>query len=159
MTRLTNKILAYRELQNFNFDDCIDWAIEMIAAGKETPSILILAGLSKPAHSFETEQYLLAALKEWQLKIPERPEALFNYCGSLIEKIASGEAVKCNLSELYKTGHTELDDTTIFDFFLLYWAWGDLEYDDQYQDYWPDADINNIESITIATAKQWLLEN
>ena len=45
---LTSRILAYKELKDFNIDQAVDWAIEMLYLGYETPSILILAGISKP---------------------------------------------------------------------------------------------------------------
>src|SRR6188768_4047904 len=91
---LTNKILAYRELKNFDFNDAIDWAIEMLLLDYETPSLLILAGLSKPVYSFETENYLLSSLKELNLQIPERHEAILNYCKDFIREISASENVK-----------------------------------------------------------------
>ena len=53
----------------------------------------------------------------------------------------------------------ELWQKNIFDFYLLYWAWGDLDYGSEYQSYWPDAVKENIESIVISTADKWVKEN
>lgn len=52
---LTSKMLAYQYLKDFNIDQVIDWAIEMLQKGYETPSLLILAGISKPTNFFEAE--------------------------------------------------------------------------------------------------------
>jgi hypothetical protein len=38
----------------------------------------------------------------------------------------------------------------------LYWAWGDLDYENEQQSYWPGATADNIESIVKETAEQWL---
>jgi hypothetical protein len=47
---LTNEVIAYQEIPDFNMDDCIDWAIEMIGLGFDNENIIMLAGLSKPAN-------------------------------------------------------------------------------------------------------------
>ena len=39
-------MLAYQHLKDF--DQSIDWTVEMLSIGYETSSLLILAGISKP---------------------------------------------------------------------------------------------------------------
>ena len=152
---LTNKILAYKYLQDFNIDESIDWAVDMLSLGYETPSLLILAGLSKPTNFFEAENYLLGSLKELKIELPERHEAIIGYCRDFIEKISKSENVKENLYQLYKIAKTTADDKLIFDFYLLYWAWDDLDSGQSYQHYWDGATEANIEQITIDTARKW----
>ncbi|WP_316787706.1 hypothetical protein [Pedobacter frigoris] len=150
--------MAYRELQDFNSDQIVDWAIEMLALGHETPSILILAGISKPTNFFETEKYLLDALRELGMLIPERHEAILGYCKYFIEQISKAISVRYNLNKLYKIAQTTLDDNVVFDFYLFYWAWSDLDYGETYQDYVPEATKYNIETLLINKAKEWLKE-
>jgi hypothetical protein len=158
-SELTSQILAYKELTDFDINISIDWALDMLKLGHDTPSLLILAGLSKPTNFFETEAYLISALKELDIQIPERDEAIYQYCKSFINKIALSENVKNNLHQLYRLAKTQPDDKRIFDFYLLYWAWGDLDYNPTYQHYWEGATLNNIESIVTDLAKKWIASN
>lgn len=153
---LTDKILAYKYLSDFTMDEAVDWAVEMLVKGYETPSLLILSGISKPAYIFEVETYLLNSLSELNIEFPERHKAILNYCKHFIKDIADSKNVKANLYQLYKVANTNDDDKSIFDFYLLYWAWSDLDYGNTYQHYWPEAIKENIESIVINVAQKWL---
>ena len=83
--------------------------------------------------------------------------AIFQYCKYLIEKIADEENVKGNLYQLYKIAGTIDDDKRIFDFYLLYWAWSDLDYGLEYQHYWDGATPKNIEQVVIEQVKKYLI--
>ena len=156
VSNLTNKILAYKELEDFKMDNSIDWAVEMLQLGYETPSLLILAGISKPTNFFESEKYLIDTINELNLKIPERKEAIFLYCKDIITQIAARENIRKNLYQLYKIAQTINDDKRIFDFYLLYWAWGDFDYGQEYSHYWEDATSSNIEQVIVDHAQKWL---
>ena|SRR2546425_13177268 len=156
---LTNKILAYKEIPDFNMDESVDWAIDMISLGYDTPSLLILAGLSKPTNFFETENYLLETLKELSVELPVKEIALRNYYRYFITLIADSVDVKENLYQLYKIAGTQPENKAIFDFYLLYWAWDDFDSGNTYTHYWQDATAESIEKLTIAKAKEWLKEN
>jgi hypothetical protein len=153
---LTSKILAYKELQDFDINEAIDWAVDMLTLGYETPSLSILSGLTKPTNFFEAEDYLIGSIKELDFIIPEREEAIFRYCKSCIDKIANRENVKSNLYQLYKVARTEHDDNLLLNFYLLFWAWDDLDSGQEYQHYWEGATLNNIEQIVIAESKKYL---
>ncbi|MBB6501110.1 hypothetical protein [Pedobacter cryoconitis] len=153
---LTSKMLAYKQLQDFNADQVVDWAVEMLTLGHETPSVLILAGISKPTSLSETERYLIGAFKELGIVLPEKNEAIFGYCKYLIGQISRSILVKTNLYKLYKIAVTTDDNDFIFDFYLFYWAWDDLDYGLAYQSYVPEATIDNIEALVISNAREWL---
>ena len=152
---LTSKILAYKELPDFDMNEAIDWAVDMLTLGYETPSLLILSGLTTPTNFFEAENYLIGSIKELGFIIPERKEAILQYCKSFIEKIVNREDVKGNLYQLYRVARI-VDDNHLLDFYLLYWAWGDLDYGLEYPHYWDGATPNNIEQIVIEQAKKYL---
>jgi len=156
---LTSKMLAYRYLKDFDIDQSIDWAVDMLSLGYETPSLLILAGISKPANFFEAEKYLLSSFDELGFALPEEHEAIVRYCRTFIEKIAKSIDVKRNLKALHTTGLAFDYEKPIFDFYLLYWAWGDLDYGETYQDYVPEATKDNIEKIVTNKAIVWLQDN
>jgi hypothetical protein len=153
---LTNKMIAYPVITNFNSDECIDWAIEMINLGYENENILILAGLSKPANYFETIKYLNSALSELNLQPKSGEEGIVSYGHYLISLISSGRSVRQSLGEITDISIGTENSNILFDFRLLYWAWGDLDYNKDYQHYWEGANINNIEQIAIEVARQWL---
>jgi len=156
---LTGKMLAYRYLKDFDIDQSIDWAVEMLSLGYETPSLLILAGISKPANFFETEKYLLSSFNELVIMLPEEYEAIVGYCRTFIEKMAESIDVKSNLKALYSTGLAFDYEKPIFDFYLLYWAWGELDYGETYQYYVPEATKGNIEGLVTNKAITWLQNN
>lgn len=105
-SELTSKILAYQHLKDFNIDHTVDWSIEMLSLGYETPSLLILAGISKPTNFFESERFLLASLNELGILLPEKRNAIAGYCRTFIVKMAKSMNVKDNLKALYSTGLT-----------------------------------------------------
>jgi hypothetical protein len=156
---LTYKVVTYSDLTNINGDDCVDWAIEMLQLGHETPSLLILAGLTKPTNQFEVRGYLKRTLSELTLDEKTGDDATLSYSSYYLIKISKGQEVKRNLGMVYEFCLERNYDKIIYDFYLLYWAWDDLDYGNENQEYWPAADKNNIEQIVIERAKKWVLEN
>lgn len=140
-------------------DECLDWAVEMISLGYDSPSLYILASLSKPTNYFETIEYLKATFDELDLSFKRGVEGVVSYSSYFIEQISKGINVKENLKIVYKFCQEKDYEKPIYDFYLLYWAWDDLDYGNEYQSYWPDATKSNIEHITISTALNWVKEN
>lgn len=156
LSSLTHKIVSYPVIANFNTDDCVDWAIEMISLGYESENILILAGLSKPPDYFEAIKYLNAALSELNLQSKSGNDGIVSYGHYLVSLISAGSSVRQSLAEITDISIDTDCRNILFDFRLLNWAWGDLEYGNPYQHYWEGADINNIEQIAIDVARKWL---
>ena len=99
---LTYKVVAFSEVPSYNTDECIDWALEMVFLGHDTPSLLTLAGLSKPTNYFQTVDYLKQALNELKLEILQGDKAILSYCSYYIQKISQCENIRQNLKEVYK---------------------------------------------------------
>jgi len=156
---LTYKVVAFSEIPDFNTNECIDWAFEMVSLGYDTPSLLILAGLNKPSNYFQTIEYFNKTLAELKLKAKSGKEAILSYSIYLIKKIALGEEIKDNLAELYRFCSSKDYEDPIYDFKLLYWAWDDLNYKNEQQSYWPGATLDNIDILIKKTAEQWLRKN
>jgi hypothetical protein len=154
---LTYKVSSYSEVPNFSTDDCVDWAVEMVVNGYESYSLLILSSLSKPTNYFEAIDYLKKSFNELSLDFRTGELGKFSYCFYLIKMMASGNNVQLNLRALHKImGVDELNDDLINDFRYLEWAWGDLNYGNIYQDYWPEANKQNIQDIVVSKAKEWI---
>ena len=48
----------------------------------------------------------------------------------------------------------------VYDFYLLYWAWDQLDYDDEnFNHYRESANRSNIEQIVIKVAQKWIDKN
>ncbi len=156
---LTYKIVAFTEVPYFNTDECVDWAMEMITLGYENESILILASLTKPTNYFEAIEYLRASLKETGLTVKTGIEGTLCYSQYYITQLAKGINTRKNLSSVCNYCRTIDYESSIYDFYLLYWAWDDLDYGNTYQAYWPEANSMNIEEIVIGLAQKWLTEN
>lgn len=39
ISELTYKVISYSEISNFNTDDCVDWATEMLELGYESENL------------------------------------------------------------------------------------------------------------------------
>ncbi len=155
---LTKKVIAFSEIPDFNMDECIDWAIEMYSLGYDTPSLLKLASLDKPTNYFETVEYLKNALSELNLEIKTGEEGILSYSSYFIIQISQGIKVKENLRTVYLFCQEKDYEKLLYDFYLLYWAWSDLDYGNAHQDYWPNANKENIESVVKSVAYNWLKE-
>jgi hypothetical protein len=137
-------------------DDCIEWAYDMLECGFDTPNLLMLAAVNKPASYFDMEPYMLNAFKELGLSIVDDEEkGLYGIIYYYANKIAKGEDVKSNLSGIYHYGVGNYGDF-VMDFLYLYYAWGDFDYGEKFSHYLNDVTPDNIEAMTIRNANNWL---
>ncbi|MGB8190680.1 MAG: hypothetical protein WCF67_02120 [Chitinophagaceae bacterium] len=155
---LTYKIIAFHEFPAAKADEYIDWALEMVFNGHESPALFMLAGLSRTTNLFEATEHLQQSLKELNLKPKWGRKAFFSYCSYFIKKMAQSEDVRNNLRIVHQVCSGD-NFKLAHELYLLYWAWGDLEAGIYPQQYWPDANIQSIESIVVSEAKKWLQKN
>ena len=156
---LTYKMVAFSEVPNFAPDECIDWAQEMLALGYDTPNLLMLAGMNQPGNYFEAIAYMKNAMTELGIPILNGNVACQSYASYFIKRIANSVNVMQNLSSLYDFSLTSGFEDDIFDFRLLLYAWEHLETSDEPQWDWIEATKENIESLVVARAQKWLLDN
>lgn len=156
---LTYKVVAFAEIPDYDTDECVDWAMEMIFLGHETHSLLTLAGINKPTNYFEIAEYLPKVLESLKLKQMMGENAVLSYCSYYISKIAASENIRLNLAHVYKFCQATDYDRLVYDFYLLHWAWDDFDYGQEYTYYWENASKDNIESITVEIANKWIAKN
>jgi hypothetical protein len=156
ISKLTTKVISFSEVPNFDTDDCVDWALEMIFLGYDSPNLFILAGLQKPTNYFESIDYLKKALKELGIEILNGDKAVLSYASYFINKIAEGEDIRQNLKKVYQYCQSRDYEKLVYDFYLLYWAWDDFDYGQEYTPYWEEANPLNIENIVVNVAKKWV---
>ncbi|MEB0263303.1 MULTISPECIES: hypothetical protein [unclassified Mucilaginibacter] len=132
----------------------------MLAIGYDSENILMLAGLGKPTNYFETIKLLNNALAELGLQLKTGEDAIISYSSYYISNIANGIAVRSNLNSIDSLCMGLGYPTPIYDFYLFWWAWSDLDYDpDAYPTYWDGASIDNIDQLLIDYAKAWIENN
>lgn len=136
--------------------DCVNWAIEALGAGKDTPHLRMLAGLAEPLNPFEVRTYTELAFTELALPLPQGEEAVTQYAKSLVDEILNNPAyVRANLGELAKLCQQNEYQPNLYAFYLLRWALHDLDAADV-QHYWEGATQENIEAIVLQRCKDFL---
>jgi len=68
----------------------VDWAVQELVRGKDSPNLRILAGLSGDDRS-EVMLYLERALQELKVKWPEHRSCLLQYCRRVARRIVAGK--------------------------------------------------------------------
>lgn len=159
ISELTYKVVAFSFVANFAWEDCIDWAYEMLLLGHDTPNLTILASISKPSEQSEIQLYLEGALNELGIGQVKEQAAIISYCYYYIRKVAGGEGIEMILGILSDFYDDNCLEVLVQDFWLLHWAWEDLNYGLDHQYYWPGATRDNLEHIAIETARNWLKEH
>ncbi|EKV03790.1 hypothetical protein Lepto7375DRAFT_6104 [Leptolyngbya sp. PCC 7375] len=138
-------------------EDCIQWAIDALCAGQDSPSLRILAGLTPPFYSFEVRDYATKALKELGIEIPTDEKAITAYAQMLITEIlADPDCMQDRLVALCNLYIDEDYQDDIYDFYLLRWAFDDLQ-NSKVQFYWVGATHDNIQEIVITRCREWLI--
>lgn len=94
-----------------------------------------------------------------KLVLLQGDKAISSYCSYYIKKISQRENTKENLKAVYKFCQSKDYEQLIYDFYLLYWAWEDIDYGEKYTPYWETANAENIQSIVVDTATKWLDAN
>ena len=156
LSPLTAKVVAYSVIPNYDMNECVDWAFQMVELGYDSENLVILAGLSKPTNYFEAGKYVASALNELNLVALTGDSAIVSYASYYVAKIASAELVKRNIAMLSSTCIELGYPTSIFDFYLLHFAWGDLDAGYVVQSHWDGATSENIEQLAIEEAHNWV---
>lgn len=154
----TAEILAYKVL-NRNVDEkWVQWAVDMLMAGFETDNLIILAGEFAPFNQFELTELTNKVFNELHLDFTDRDKTIEKFVYYLVDESLNERILPFKvLSIIYKIC-LELDYIEyLYDFYLLYCAKEDLEYQ-EYQYYWDDADRNTIDSIIMEYFKKWKLD-
>lgn len=151
----TKHLQWHRAIPDFDYDQVIDWAMDLLSKGIESEHILILASFSKPVMKSDIQPYVYGALQELGLE-----EKYANYSVKAnvqyhLEQILQGNNVRKNLSAIYNLFSFDEDELNLYSFYLLYHAWDQLEeINENY--YIEDATLDNIESILKEESQIWL---
>ena len=155
----TAQILADKALQAECGEQCVDWAIDLLARGHEELPVCRLAAKLRPHNHFE-----LASLRDQILRILglgdlSADECLVIYARELLLAALNGDRLMrdalATIKDLYNANDCQ---TELQDFYLLCWAWDDLD-TEHHTWHWPSADRKNIERITRDVALKFVSNN
>ena len=76
---------------NVTTDQLPDIAVQGLEEGLDTPSLCILAGLSKNESAFQIEQYFKLTLDELEIVLPDRRKAALEYAIAIVDEILEGK--------------------------------------------------------------------
>jgi hypothetical protein len=152
----TAEILAFKMLGKSVDKRWINWAYDMLNAGFETESLVMLAGEIEPYNQFELQSLTNKVFNELNLTWDDIEQVYTNYiCYLVSEAIANKlklEEVLNTIKEIYY----QLDyEPSLQDFYMLYCAYDDLKYSDN-QYYWEGANRGNIDLIVRQYFEDWI---
>jgi hypothetical protein len=158
MNSLPGKVIMFCGTNRGDAKDCVDWAVDAMCCGEDSPSLRILAGFTPPLSTFEVRDYASKALRELNIEIPQGAEAISAYARDLVEEIIkTPETMQRNLRILCDMCIAEDYQKDIYDFYMLRWAYDDLQ-QEEIQWYWNGADRSNIHEIILNRCRTWLEE-
>ena len=154
---LTNYILSFNSLDYLNADLIEEWIFELINLGYKSDAIYMLASFSKPIDLAEIKPYLKRVFNEFNLKEKTGFEAKKSFIKYHLNQIANSENIRGNLRKVIDLYYDFESDLDITDFYLLYYAWEELE-EIKVNFYYPNVDLGNIEKVVIEKALIWINE-
>jgi hypothetical protein len=157
--KATIEILAFKVLNRDINEKWIDWALEMMEAGFHTEHLAILAGEREPFNQFRLQDIATKALAELRLDYSDNEAIIKDYVCYLLDLSLNEEVDLLRILEILKDLYNELDwESSLRDFYFLYWAKEDLLYSET-QLYWEGATRGNIDSIIKDYFLNWKKKN
>ena len=76
---------------NLTTDQLPDIGVTGLEEGMDTPSLCILAGLSKNESPFQIDHYFKLTLEELNIKLPNKRQAAIEYAMAIVDEIMDGK--------------------------------------------------------------------
>lgn len=135
---------------------CVDWGVDRLCDGLDSPSLRILAGLLPPYSTLEVADYTARTLRELGIELPTGSAAIKAISHSYVSDIVEHpDLMQLRLKDLCDLCIAEDYEKSIYDFYLLHWAFDDLQ-QEPVQWYWHGADRSNIHEIVLERCRSWL---
>lgn len=151
----TYEIIAWKHLNQSVDEKWSSWAVDMMTVGFETEHLVELAGIEKPYNQFELKDLTNKVFEELNLDYTDQEKVVIDYVTYLAKQVLNDNRDLLKTLREIKDLCIALDyDSKIYDFYSLYFAKEDLNYD-TVQRYWNGADRTNIDQICIDYFKKW----
>lgn len=85
-------VQSHKGFSPFNYDICVDWAIDLLQKEVVTDNIQMLSAFSKPTDAWEIKPFVSKVLKEFNLEEFEGEKAVQSRSYYYIRKIVNGES-------------------------------------------------------------------
>ncbi|MEM6378198.1 MAG: hypothetical protein AAF705_08290 [Bacteroidota bacterium] len=155
---ISEVIVWHNEIDDFDYDLAVDWAMGCLVRDIETENVLILASFSKPVSKYEIKPYVTASINELGLEEKYGDGAAIAHIHFYLQQIVRGDSVRQNLNIIYDECYNLNFKYDLSTFFDLQLEWDDLE-DNGHNYIYESITINNIEEIVIDQAKKWILKH
>jgi len=76
---------------NLTTDQLPEVGLKGLEEGLDTPSLCILAGLSKNESPFQIDHYFMLTLEELKIKLPDKRQAAIEYAFGIVDEILEGK--------------------------------------------------------------------
>jgi|GEM_PF-6802550 len=147
--------LAFPQQYTNDYNVYIDCAVSMLQNNIESESICILTGLTKPFNFFEIKNIIRDAKDEIKMTQLTYDESIIAYAFELVKELVTKKNILLNLELLSNLAISNDYHESIYDFYQLYFAWEDLEYQNV-QFYWNGMNLRNRDKIVDKVANDWL---
>lgn len=149
-------VQSHKGFSPFNYDICVDWAIDLLQKEVVTDNIQMLSAFSKPTDAWEIKPFVSKVLKEFNIEEFEGEKAIQSQSYYYIQKIVNGEndVLGC-LEKLARVCVQSEYEKNVYPFYLLYYSWGDLE-DFKMSFHYQDVTFSNFNETVLKEAKIWL---
>jgi hypothetical protein len=155
-TITTERVVAERALGRTRDEHCVDWAIGLLEQGASGHYLQMLASLSPPFNGFEVDRLLERTLREVGASELAREDAVYVYARErLLSLLAGTEGMAATLDALGSLYRDEDHAPLLKDLYLLNLAYQDL-YTIGESWYWPGATKENIQSIVLERAREFV---
>jgi hypothetical protein len=150
------QLLAERALARTPTDAWVEWAVDQLMRGQETPHLRILAGERAPFNAFEVWALLDTVFRELDVQPPGPEEAVRAYAAELASSLVQSEGRDVAALRLLRDLAIERQyPDYLHDFYLLAFAEQDLT-SGGVQFYWQGATPTNVYQIIHDRAAAWL---
>jgi hypothetical protein len=125
----------------------VDWAIDALVQGQDSPGLRVLAGEAAPFSHFEMQALVDRSFRELGMTAsPSIEDALKTLAKRLARLVLAGEADRGTALQDLRRYYLEFEVSVLQDFYLLSHALEDLQ-SERHQWYWPEADQGNIDKV------------
>jgi hypothetical protein len=152
----TAEIVARRALEMTCGQECVDWATDVLTAGRDTPHLRMLAGAEGPHNHFELAELRDRTLDELGEAPVSHVDGVRIYARERLRAATAGSAdLRVEIAVVADLCSTNDYPGELHDFYLLHNAYEDLQ-SLGVQFYWPDADRANILAIMKHRAEEFV---
>lgn len=155
-SKLTRLVQSHKGFTPFNYDICVDWAIELLEKGVITNTIEMLAAFSKPTNAWEIQSSVHRVLQEFNLEEFEGEKAVqgksYYYIWSLLNN--DGDIIS-HLGKLCQLCIDSDYEDNIYPFYLLNYSWGDL-HDLGMSCHYENVTLENFNNTVLKEARIWM---